>query len=96
MSPTPRYAERGWRATFYTTGMAHSPTSATGAGWERRGTRRRGGVADVEGLDSVNYARGAMLILMVGLSVFAACSHVFAQAVVSATPCPMRDMKRQR
>jgi hypothetical protein len=28
-------AERGWRATFYTTGMEHSPTSATGAGWER-------------------------------------------------------------
>jgi hypothetical protein len=26
--------ERGWRATFYTTGMEHSPTSATGAGWE--------------------------------------------------------------
>jgi hypothetical protein len=22
--------ERGWRATFYTTGMEHSPTSATG------------------------------------------------------------------
>jgi hypothetical protein len=27
--------ERGWRATFYTTGMEHSPTSATGTGWER-------------------------------------------------------------
>jgi hypothetical protein len=24
------YDERGWRATFYTTGMEHSPTSATG------------------------------------------------------------------
>jgi hypothetical protein len=30
-----QYAERGWRATFYTTGMEHSPTSATGTGWER-------------------------------------------------------------
>jgi len=30
-----RYHERGWRATFYTTGMEHSPTSATGTGWER-------------------------------------------------------------
>jgi hypothetical protein len=30
-----RYDERGWRATFYTTGMEHSPTSATGTGWER-------------------------------------------------------------
>ena len=25
--------ERGWRATFYTTGMEHSPPSATGTGW---------------------------------------------------------------
>ena len=30
-----RYDERGWRATFYTTGMEHSPTSAMGTGWER-------------------------------------------------------------
>jgi hypothetical protein len=30
-----QYDERGWRATFYTTGMKHSPTSATGTGWER-------------------------------------------------------------
>ena len=29
-----RYDERGWRATFYTTGMEHSPTSATGTGRE--------------------------------------------------------------
>ena len=29
-----RYDERGWRATFYTTGMEHSPTSARGTGWE--------------------------------------------------------------
>jgi hypothetical protein len=29
-----RYDERGWRATFYTSGMEHSPTSATGTGWE--------------------------------------------------------------
>jgi len=25
-----RYAERGWRATFYASGIEHSPTSATG------------------------------------------------------------------
>jgi|SRR5262245_57234468 len=25
----------GWRATVYTAGMEHSPTSATGTGWER-------------------------------------------------------------
>jgi hypothetical protein len=30
-----RYDERGWRATFYTSGMAHSLTSATGTAWER-------------------------------------------------------------
>ena len=30
-----QYDDRGWRATFYTTGMEHSPTSATGTSWER-------------------------------------------------------------
>jgi hypothetical protein len=38
-----RYEEKGWRATFYTTGMEHSLTSATGTGWERttwRATQR--------------------------------------------------------
>ena len=30
-----RYDEKGWRATFYATGMELSPTSATGTGWER-------------------------------------------------------------
>jgi len=38
-----RYDDHGWRATFYTTGMEHSPTSATGTGWERtpwRATQR--------------------------------------------------------
>src|SRR5213595_3023193 len=30
-----RYDERGWRATFYASGMAHSLTSATGTAWER-------------------------------------------------------------
>ena len=30
-----RYDEKGWRATFYTIELEHSPTSATGAGWER-------------------------------------------------------------
>ena len=30
-----QYDERGWRATFYTTGMEHSPTSATGTASER-------------------------------------------------------------
>jgi len=30
-----RYDEQGWRAMFYTSGMEHSPTSATGTAWER-------------------------------------------------------------
>ena len=30
-----QYDERGWRATFYTTGIEHSPTCATGTAWER-------------------------------------------------------------
>jgi hypothetical protein len=30
-----RYDDRGWRATFYTTGMEHSITSATASAWER-------------------------------------------------------------
>jgi hypothetical protein len=30
-----QYDDRGWRATFYTTGMEHSQTSATGTAWER-------------------------------------------------------------
>ncbi len=29
------YDERGWRVTFYTTGMEHSPTGAIGTSWER-------------------------------------------------------------
>ena len=40
-----QYDERGWRATFYTTGMEHSPTSVTGTAWERtpwRATQRAG------------------------------------------------------
>jgi hypothetical protein len=37
-----QYDDRAWRATFYTTGMEHSPTSATGTGWERtRGGQSR-------------------------------------------------------
>src|SRR3989441_5551127 len=29
-----RYDARGWRATFYTTAMEHSATSATASAWE--------------------------------------------------------------
>ena len=38
-----RYDERGWRATFYTTGMENSPTSAT----EQVGSARRGRPCEV-------------------------------------------------
>jgi hypothetical protein len=40
-----QYDERGCRATFYTTGMEHSPTSATGTAWEQtpwQATQRAG------------------------------------------------------
>ena len=30
-----RYAELGWRATFYVAGREHSPTGATGSAFER-------------------------------------------------------------
>lgn len=30
-----RYAELGWRATFYVTGREHSPTGASGSAFER-------------------------------------------------------------
>jgi hypothetical protein len=46
-----QYDDRGWRATFYTTGMEHSPTSATGTASEQtpwRATQR----AAWEGLKS--------------------------------------------
>jgi hypothetical protein len=29
-----QYDERGWRGTFYVTGMEHSATSATASAWE--------------------------------------------------------------
>jgi len=32
---TLQLSRRVWRATFYTTGMEESPTSATGTAWER-------------------------------------------------------------
>jgi hypothetical protein len=44
-----RYDDKGWRATFYTTGMEQSPTSATGTGGSaRRGARRSAQVGGIE------------------------------------------------
>jgi len=40
-----QYDARGWRATLYTTGMEHSPTSATGSAWEPRPWRAVQGAA---------------------------------------------------
>jgi len=40
-----RYDERGWRATFYMSGMEHPPTSATGSAWERTSWRAVQGAA---------------------------------------------------
>jgi hypothetical protein len=52
-----QYDERGWRATFYTTGMEHSPTSATGTAWERTPWWRRG----VNAIEAMSSARAAPL-----------------------------------
>jgi hypothetical protein len=30
-----QYDDRGWRATFYTSGIEHSPVAAIGTAWER-------------------------------------------------------------
>ena len=38
-----RYDEKGWRATFCTTGMEHSPTGAIGTSWERAMARGAAG-----------------------------------------------------
>ena len=40
-----RYADRGWRATFFSAGMAHSFTSSTGTAWERTPWRTVQGAA---------------------------------------------------
>jgi hypothetical protein len=31
-----QYHDRRWRATFFTTGLEHSPTAAIGTAWERK------------------------------------------------------------
>jgi hypothetical protein len=56
-----QYDDRGWRATFYTTGMEHSPTSATGTAWERtpwRATQRAASEAP-----KVESTRGGVTLL---------------------------------
>ena len=53
-----QYDEKG-RATFYTTGVEHSPTSATGTAWEHapwHATQRGGGVE--EGGNGLTMKRG--------------------------------------
>jgi hypothetical protein len=52
-----QYDERGWRATFYTSGIEHSPTSATGTARERtpwRATQRAAWDALTRRIDAVN------------------------------------------
>jgi hypothetical protein len=49
-----RYDDRGWRAIFYTRGIEHSPTSATGTEWERTPWRAVQGAAR----DALRRARG--------------------------------------
>ena len=40
-----QHDDRGWRATFYATGMEHSPTSATGTAWTHAVARDAAGGA---------------------------------------------------
>jgi hypothetical protein len=40
-----RYDDKGWRATFYSTGMEHSITSASASAWERTPWRAVQGAA---------------------------------------------------
>jgi hypothetical protein len=50
-----QYDNRGWRTTFYTTGMEHSPTSATGSAWEPTPWRAVQGAAR----DALRHAEGS-------------------------------------
>jgi len=54
-----QYDDRGWRATFYTTGMEHSPTSATGTARERtpwHATQRAAWEAMTKDNDRISWA----------------------------------------
>jgi len=44
-----QYDERGWRATFYTTGMEHSPMSATGTGADALARDSAAGMGRIKG-----------------------------------------------
>ena len=55
-----RYDERGWRATFYTTGMEHSPTSARAPGGSARPGTRRNGRRGWDLMDDVTPVLGAV------------------------------------
>ena len=39
-----QYDERGWRATFYTSGMEHPPTGALGTSWKTFVEKRRNSI----------------------------------------------------
>jgi hypothetical protein len=53
-----QYDDRGWRATFYTTGMEHSPTSATGTAWERTSWHAR----QRAGWEAMDKARASVIL----------------------------------
>jgi len=95
-----QYDKRGWRATFYTTGMEHSPTSATGTAWERTPVAR-----DAEGgVGGPQYARygderiamighRTLFLMLLGIALCATPIDINAQAgtvneIVIAPPVP--------
>jgi hypothetical protein len=73
-----RYDDRGWRATFYTTGMEHSPTSATGTGWERTPwhATQRAAWETLKKMSATNYTLGWMLRLALCVLMLAGCGPV--------------------
>src|SRR5881397_242740 len=74
-----RYNEKGWRATFYTTGMEHSPTNATGTEWEHAVARDAAG-----GVGSSEKGRDLMALKITGFSMWL---HVLpAQLLIDYTP----------
>ena len=89
-----QYDDRGWRATFYTTGMEHSPTNATGTGWERtpwHATQR----AAWEALKKVGPELSPLYFLTVVTSGAVGASATRVAPCTRASAVPFRSAKRR-
>jgi hypothetical protein len=85
-----RYDERGWRATFYMTGMEHSPTSATGTGWERTPVAREaaGGVGRAEEIRAGQAMMRPRRASVIALLLLAGCTSGSLIGALPAVPDP--------